>query len=297
MLHKMKTSTALGDAWRFLDRRIRRTPATAVTVLLSCAVLSASSAAAQTPPVSGNRLDTIRHRGTLRVAVLDEFPWLKQMAPGAPEPFEGSAWLLAREYARRLGVRLETVPVTFDDKVSILDADRVDITIAPLLRTASREAMVDMISYSMAAHCVFGRADNPKLAQATALDDLNRRDITIGLIAASPQGAWLQQRLPMAKVDAAPGSIADLATAEIMAGRADVAPIDKFFFAGLARRVPGLITIPRGAACLASEELAIPIAMAVAKGQPAFLTWLRSVAEEVQPKLAAEQARVVAAGP
>lgn len=202
-----------------------------------------------------------------------------------------------RSHARRLVVRLETVPVTFVDKVTVLEADRADITIAPLLRTVTREAMVDMISYSTAAHCVFGRADNPKLAGASALNDLNRPDITIGLITASPQGAWLRQRLPKSKVDAVPGSIADLATAEIMAGRADVAPIDKYFFAGLSRRIPGLVTIPRGDACLASEELSIPIAMAVAKGQPAFLTWLRSAAEEVQPELAAEHARVVAAGP
>lgn len=266
----------------------------AAAVLLATAVFSVGAAPA---PASTERLDAIRHRGSLRVAVLDEFPWLQQMAPGGPQPFEGSAWLLAREYARRLGVRLETVPVTFDDKVTVLEADRADITIAPLLRTVTREAMVDMISYSTAAHCVFGRADNPKLAGASALNDLNRPDITIGLITASPQGAWLRQRLPKSKVDAVPGSIADLATAEIMASRADVAPIDKYFFAGLSRRIPGLVTIPRGDACLASEELSIPIAMAVAKGQPAFLTWLRSVAEEVQPELAAEHARVVAAGP
>ena len=269
----------------------------AVAVMVAGVMLAAPAGGAVASPPGADRLDTIRQRGTLRVAVLDEYPWLKQTAAGSPDPFEGAAWYQAREFARRLGVRLQTVAVTFDDKVAVLDADRADITIAPLLKTAAREAVVDMIPYSMAAHCVFGRADNPKLARANALDDLNRSDITIGVIAGSPQGAWLRQRLPLAKLDAVPGSIADLATAEIVAGRADVAPIDKYFFAGLSAQVAGLITLPRADACMASEELSIPIAMAVAKGQPVFLAWLRSVAAQIKPEVDAEHARVVNAGP
>jgi polar amino acid transport system substrate-binding protein len=282
---KVGVSAATGPAWRV------------AIVLAMAALFPPPSFAAAASPAGADRLDVIRQRGSLRVAVLHEYPWLKQTATGGPDPFEGAAWLLAREYARRLGVRLQTVPVTFADKVTVLAEDRADITIAPLLRTAAREAMVDMVSYSTAAHCVFGRADNPKLADVSTLDNLNRPDITIGVIAASPQGAWLRQRLPAATLDEVPGSIAELATAEIIAGRADVAPIDKFFFAGLSRSVPGLVSIPRGGACLDSEELSIPIAMAVAKGQPAFLTWLRNVTEDARPAVAAEHARVVRAGP
>lgn len=84
----------------------------------------AGSAADDLPvplPGASSRIDEIKQRGSLRVAVLDEYPWLKQNANGGGRPFEGPAWRLAEEYAKRLGVRLETLPVSFDNKVSILE--------------------------------------------------------------------------------------------------------------------------------------------------------------------------------
>ncbi len=246
------------------------------------------------PPGTSSRIDAIKQRGTLRVAVLDEYPWLKQRATGESPPFAGPAWRLAEEYARRLGVRLETVPVNFDNKVSVLTSGQVDITIAPLLVTPARAKTVDLIPYSMSAQSLFGRADNPKLAQAKRIDDLNRPDITIAFIAGSPQGTWLQKRLPKAKQRPVPGNLADVPTAEILARRADVTTIDKFFFAGLAEKTPGLVPVPRD--YLRSQELPIPIGLAVAKNQPAFLAWLRAVAQEIKPQVEAAEAEVKKAG-
>nr|WP_294169629.1 transporter substrate-binding domain-containing protein [uncultured Sphingomonas sp.] len=276
---------------------IRSIMAGAMFLAMACASSPAHADATEIEvprPGASQRIDAIKQRGVLRVAVLDEYPWLKRSIAGAA-PFHGPAWRLAEEYATRLGVRIETVEVEFANKVSILADGGADITIAPLLRTPARERIVDMISYSMAAHCAFGRADNPKVARALTLDDLNRPDITIGSIENTPQGAWLQGRLPEAKSRAVPGNLADLATDEVLSGRADVAPIDKFFFAGLARRLPGLVTVPKGDACLASNELSIAIGMAVSKGQPEFTAWLRGVADAIKPQVEAEQTRVTKA--
>jgi polar amino acid transport system substrate-binding protein len=82
------------------------------------------------------------------------------------------------------------------------------------------------------------------VAQAKSLDDLNRSDVTIAYIIGSPQGVWLEQRLPRAKRRGVPGSVADVAIEEITSHRADVANIDKFFFSGLAKKVPGLVSAP-----------------------------------------------------
>lgn len=243
------------------------------------------------PPGASSRIDAIRQRGTLRVAVLNEFPWLIRNAASDVVPFRGPAWRLAEEYARRLGVRIETTPVTFDDKVAILAEGAVDISIVPLLQTPEREAVVDMILYSASAHCVFGLADNPKVSAIERLDDLDRPDVTIGFIAGTPQGAWLQQRLVHAARDGIPGNLADLATAEVLAHRADVAPIDKFFFPDLRRKVPQLVSVPRD--CLASQELPIPIGMAIDRGQPAFLAWLRAVAASIKPDVDAAMRKVL----
>ncbi len=257
--------------------------------------LSAASFAADTPvPVAGasSRIDAIRQRGTLRVAVLDEYPWLKQNPPGSAEPFQGPAWRLAREYAKRLGVRLETVPVDFDSKVAVLSSDQVDITIAPLLVTPARQNDVDLVVYSVSAQCLFGRADNPKLASVTRIDQLNRPDITVAYNVGSPQGAWILKRLPKAAHVGVTGNLANVPVAEIVAQKADVSTIDAFFFAGLQKKTPGLVSIPKGAACVASRELPIPIGMAVSKQQPAFIAWLRAVAREIKPQVDGEGARV-----
>ena len=255
---------------------------------------TATGGVAVPPPGASGRIDAIKQRGTLRVAVLDEYPWLKQNPGGGGPPFAGPAWRLAEEYASRLGVRLETVPVNFDNKVAVLTSGQVDITIAPLLATPAREKVVDLIVYSMSAQSLFGRADNPKVARAKRIDDLNRPDITIAYIAGSPQGAWLQKRLPKAMRREIAGNLADVPTAEILAGRADVTTIDKFFFTGLAETTPGLASVPKD--YLSSQELPIPIGMAIDKNQPAFLAWLRAVAEAIKPQVVAAEAEVKKAG-
>lgn len=265
--------------------------------MMLAAMPSAGIAADFPAPPSGasSRIDAIRQRGSLRVAVLDEYPWLKQNAGGG-EPFRGPAWRLAKEYARRLGVRIETVPVGFGDKVSIVSSGRVDITIAPLLVTPERVKVVDFIPYSMSAQCLFGRADNPKVARAGQVDDLNRRDVTIAIITGSPQGAWLQKRLPAAAVRSVPDSLADVPVTEILSRRVDVGTIDKFFFTGLARNTPGLASVPRGDACLKSRELPIPVGMAINKRQPVFLAWLRMIAVAIKPWIDAAEADVEKVG-
>lgn len=244
------------------------------------------------PPGASSRIDDIKRRGTLRVAILDEYPWLKENTGSVGAPFEGPAWRLAEEYAKRLGVKLETIPVNFDNKISVLASNQVDITIAPLLATPEREKIVDLIRYSMSAQCLFGRADNPKVARANSIDDLNRSDVTISYITGSPQGVWLQKRLPNTVRRDVPGNLADVPVEEILSRRADVATIDKFFFAALAKKTPRLVSIPKGDACLNSQELSIPIGMAIDKNQPAFLAWLRAVADEIKPQVEAEQVRV-----
>ena len=221
-------------------------------------------------PGASSRIDAIKQRGALRVAVLNEYPWLKQSASGS-KSFQGPAWLLANEYAKRLGVRLETVPVNFENKVSVLASDQVDITIAPLLDTPERDKTLDFVNYSMSAQCLFGLADNPKLALANSIDDLNRPDVSIGYIKGSPQGAWLEKRLPKAARRPTAGNLADIPLKEITLHQADVASIDKFFFAGIAEKTPGLITLPKGDACLTSNELPIPIGLAVSKNQLVFI--------------------------
>ena len=82
--------------------------------------------------------------------------------------------MLAEEYAKRLGVQLEVVPVSHETKVPILATGEADISIAPLAVTPKRQEVVDFIVYSRSSLCLFGLADNPKLKDVKSVDDLNR---------------------------------------------------------------------------------------------------------------------------
>src|SRR5687768_5108392 len=142
--------------------RTVRTAALAVAMLLSAFTLV--YAAAEVPaPGQSPKIDAIKERGVLKVAAIGEFPWLPENTSGSGPQFSGPAWVLAEEYAKRLGVELEVVPVSHETKVPILATGEADISIAPLAVTPARQEVVDFVVYSRSSLCMFGLADNPKL--------------------------------------------------------------------------------------------------------------------------------------
>ena len=150
-------------------------------------------------------MDAIRKAGELRVGVLQNAPWLIQDVSGkSGEAWSGPAWLLAREYARRLGVKLTPVPVSHETKVPVLAANQVDMTISPLAETPERLKVVDFVLYSATSVCMFGRAGNDKLAQVRSVDDLNRPGITIAYFTGGAEEAWVKQRFPMPRCAPSP---------------------------------------------------------------------------------------------
>ena len=63
-------------------------------------------------PAAGQsaKIDAIKARGSLKAAAIGEFPWLPENTSGSGDQFSGPAWVLANEFASRLGVKLEIVP-------------------------------------------------------------------------------------------------------------------------------------------------------------------------------------------
>ena len=123
-------------------------------------LLTPSGHAASTDVPARARAPVRRHqeRGSLRVAAIGEFPWLPENTTGSGPQFSGPAWVLAEEYAKRLGVPLEVVPVSHETKVPILATGDADISIAPLAVTPKRQEVVDFIVYSRSSLCFFGLA-------------------------------------------------------------------------------------------------------------------------------------------
>ena len=80
---------------------------------------------------------------------------------------------------------------------------------------------------------------------------------------------------------------------EVMAKRADAAPINRVPWVPMARKVKGLAALPKENNCQNSTEKSAPVGMAVDRNQTAFLQWARAVEKEIEGKLKAAEARVV----
>jgi len=265
--------------------------------ILACSLVLAGSsigAAAQEPPAPGKspRVDAIKAAGTLRVAVLSNAPWLLENTKGAGEAWDGPAWLLTKEYARLLGVKLQTVPVSHETKVPVLASNQVDLSITPLAETPERLKVVDFVIYSQTSVCMFGRADNPKVANAKTMDDLNDPDVTIAYLTGSAEENWVKSRFPKAKLRGV-GGTGVAPVEEIMARRADAVPINRIPYVPLSRKVKGLASVPHENNCQGSTEKTSPVGLAIDKGQEPFLDWLRAVARTQQPKLENAEAAIV----
>jgi polar amino acid transport system substrate-binding protein len=263
---------------------------------LLAAFLGGSLAMAQTTvpePGKSKTIDAIKKRGELRAAAIGEFPWLPENTSGSGPQFSGPAWVLANEIATRLGAKLVIVPVSHETKVPILASGQADITIAPLTITPAREKVVDFVPYSGSSLCFFGLASNPKLQAAKSVDDLDKADITMAYFTGTPPETWAPTRFKNLKMRGVAGSGANAPVEEIMSKRADVAPIDNVAWPNLQASVKGLVVFPMGDACLKSSEMEAKTAMAIDKGDPVFLAWLTAVKTEMQPKLDAEELRVL----
>ncbi|MBV8652366.1 MAG: transporter substrate-binding domain-containing protein [Alphaproteobacteria bacterium] len=269
-------------------------------LLLACAMIgvamSALPALAQEPqppaPGASPRVDAIRKSGALRVAVLANAPWLIENTTGSGEKWSGPAWLLASEYARLLGVKLDPILVSHETKIPVLAANQVDLSITPLAETPERDAVVEFVLYSNTSVCMFGRADNPRFAAAKTVDDLNKPDITIAYFIGGGEEGWVKQRFANAKLVGVTNSGATAPLEDVMAKRADAAPINRIPYVAMSRKVKGLAVLPSANNCQDSQEKAQPVGLAIDKNQQVFLDWLRAVAKTMHEKLEADEQKI-----
>lgn len=263
---------------------------------LAAALLLAGAAHAQSVPAPGTsaRIDAIKKSGTLRVGVLANAPWLLENTSGAGgEPWSGPAWLLAQEYARQLGVKVQPVPVSHETKVPVLASNQADMSITPLAETPERLRVVDFVIYSATSVCMFGRADNPKFANAKVVDELNTADMTIAYFTGGGEEGWVKTRFPKATLRGVSSSGSAAPVEEVMAKRADAVPINRVPWVALQKKVKGLAVLPKENNCQDSMEKSAPVGLAIDKNQGPLLDWARSVAKTMQPKLVADEQRIV----
>ena len=83
-----------------------------------------------------SQLNKVLKAGTLRVAVLPDFPpWAVQKSDGS---FQGYEIDIAHELADSLGVKLKLVPTDGDSRLPLLQSNRVDVNISAWTATNER---------------------------------------------------------------------------------------------------------------------------------------------------------------
>jgi len=262
---------------------------------LAAGLAIAGLALAQAVPAAGAsaRIDAIKKSGVLRAGVLSNPPWLVENTTGSGDAWAGPAWLLASEAAKQLGVKLQPVPVSHETKVPVLASNQVDMTISPLSVTPERLKVVDFVTYSRTALCVFGRADNPKVANAKSIDEFNQPGVTVAYFTGGGEENWVKKRFPNATLRGVSTAGTAAPVEEIMAKRADVTPINRVPWQALNRKVKGLKALPDGNNCQDSTEMATPIGLAIDKNQPEYLAWLKALNDSMKAKLDADEARLI----
>jgi polar amino acid transport system substrate-binding protein len=126
------------------------------------------------PHADGSTLNRILARGTVRVAVPDDFPPFG--AVNSRMQLQGYDIDVANEIAAGLGVDLELVPVVGNYRIPFLQTDRADVVISSLGKNPDREVIIDFSEpYAPFFSGVYGGPD----VQVSSLEDLNGQSIGV----------------------------------------------------------------------------------------------------------------------
>jgi polar amino acid transport system substrate-binding protein len=109
-------------------------------------------------PAAADALADITSRGTLRVAVPQDFPPFGSV--GTDMTPQGYDIDTAKLIAEKMGVKLELTPVTSANRVPFLQTNKVDLVISSLGKNPDREKVIDFSStYAPFYNGVFGPSD------------------------------------------------------------------------------------------------------------------------------------------
>jgi len=119
---------------------------------------STEPAAAEAPAATTNILDEIVKRGTIKIAVPEDTPLFGTL--GASGAYEGYDIDIANMLAKDLGVAVELVPVSSQNRIPFLTSGKVDLVIANMGIKPERALVINFSNaYAPFFWAVFGPAD------------------------------------------------------------------------------------------------------------------------------------------
>ncbi len=144
--------------------------------------------------LAGTLTDIVK-RGELRVAV---------QSGAAPYAFvdkngnhTGSMVEFAREMAKRMGVKLKVLNFDWDGLIPALLSGKADVLAADMTPTLKRALKISFCDpWYYVQPCVFTKTD----AKFKTIDDVNRPDVTVGVLLGSTGETIAKKYLPKAKI-------------------------------------------------------------------------------------------------
>jgi len=207
-------------------------------------------------------LEEVKKRGTFRVGVTQAPPWFSK-DPKTGEWSTGLGISMGQAMAKALGVKMETVEVSWGNSIAALQGDKIDIMFT-IDATPERKQAVDfptspLLYYSLA---VLARDD----LDAKAWEDLNKPGVRIAVPQASSMDRFLTEHTPKADIQRFPDNAA--AIAAFQSGRVDaVCLFHPPLLAARQKLGKGKIVVPMPAQSQASST-------ALRKGDAEFVSWV-----------------------
>jgi len=207
-------------------------------------------------------LEAVKKRGTLRVGVTQAPPWFSK-DPKSGQWSSGLGVFFGKAMADKLGVKMETVEVSWGNSIAALQADKIDIMFM-IDATPERKQAVDfpetpLLWYALAA---LTRDD---LAVKT-WEDLNKAGVKIAVPQASSMDRFVTTHTAKADIQRFPDNAA--AIAAFQSGRVDaVVLFHPPLLAARQKLGKGKLVVPTPAEWQASST-------ALRKGDTEFVTWV-----------------------
>ena len=209
-------------------------------------------------------LEATKKRGTFRVGVTQAPPWFSK-DPKTGQWSTGLGIFMGKAMADKLGVKMETVEVSWGNSIAALQADKIDIMFM-IDATPERKQAVDfpetpLLWYALAA---LTRDD----LGVKAWDDLNKPGVKIAVPQASSMDRFVSEHAAKADIQRFPDNAA--AIAAFQSGRVDaVVLFHPPLLAARQKLGKGKIVVPTPAQWQASST-------ALRKDDREFVAWVDS---------------------
>jgi polar amino acid transport system substrate-binding protein len=229
-----------------------------VTVLAAGTGLLAIPFAAR----AAGTLEEVKKRGTFRVGVTQAPPWFSK-DPKTGQWSSGLGIFFGKAMADKLGVKMETVEVSWGNSIAALQADKIDIMFM-IDATPERKQAVDFPETPLLWYALAALAKDD-LAVKT-WEDLNKAGMKIAVPQASSMDRFVTAHCAKADIQRFPDNAA--AIAAFQSGRVDaVVLFHPPLLAARQKLGKGKLIVPTPAEWQASST-------ALRKGDTEFVTWV-----------------------